>query len=123
MTVSVIRTRPDRREPRFYDSTKDPNAPGLTRDLPDEAFDREGTTPPSAPSLLSSATAAAVPAARRARSGLRAWLARSGARARQFVLSAAGLGAFTIGAFQAHTVAGWVVVGISLLLLEHQAKT
>lgn len=123
MTVSVMRTRPDRREPRFYRSTQDPNLPDLADDFTDEGSGPEGAPTPQAPSLLSSATAAAGPAARRARSGMRAWLSRSGARVRQFTLSAAGLGAFAVGAFEAHTVAGWAVVGLSLLLLEHQAKT
>lgn len=111
MTVSVLR---DRREPRFYRSDRDP----VTHYQPaDEDGSRDAPAP--APSLLSSA----APTAARARNGVSAWLRRSGARARQFVLSAAGLGAFGIAGFEAHPVAGWVVTGLSLLLLEHQVKS
>ncbi len=34
------------------------------------------------------------------------------------VLTAAGLGCIDVGAFQADTVAGWVVTGLSVLLLD-----
>lgn len=37
---------------------------------------------------------------------------------RAFVLTAAGLGAADYGAFQLHYAAGWIAVGVSLLVLE-----
>lgn len=126
MTVSVLRNR---REPRFYRSDQNPAsdyqpADEDTRPATDARSDSEGAPPePPAPSLLTSVGTAAVPAARRARTGVGAWLRRSGARVRQFVLSAGGLGAFAVGGFEAHPVAGWVITGLSLLLLEHQAKS
>lgn len=122
MTVSVMPTRPrERREPRFYNSSRDRASDYQPVDdlLTDE--DRIGED--GTPSLLSSAATAAAPAARRARTGLSAWLSRSGARVRQVALSVAGLGAFTVAGFEAHPVAGWVVTGLSFLLLEHQVKS
>lgn len=112
MTVSVLRNR---REPRFYVSDRDPA--DTYQPAAVESGSREDVAP--APSLLSTA----APTAARARDGVSAWLRRSGARARQVALSVAGLGAFGIAGFEAHPVAGWVVTGISLLLLEHQVKS
>lgn len=127
MTVTAF---PNRREPRFYRSDRDPAGQYRPADLEDfrpatdARSDSEGAPPePPAPSLLTSVGTAAAPAARRARTGAGAWLRRSGARVRQFVLSAGGLGAFAVGGFEAHPVAGWVITGLSLLLLEHQAKS
>lgn len=37
---------------------------------------------------------------------------------RSFVLTLSGFGAFTAGAFQAATWAGWVALGVSLIALE-----
>lgn len=120
MTVSVMPRRGPRVEPRFYNSRTTPeNLP--TDPTADSESGPEEALP--APSLLASAATAAGPAARRARTGAGAWMRRSGARVRQFVLSAAGLGAFAVGGFEAHPVAGWIITGLSLLMLEHQAKS
>lgn len=121
MTVSVMPTRPrERREPRFYNSST--SAAGDYQPA-DPAVDGDRIGEDGTPSLLSSAATAAAPAARRARTGLSAWLSRSGARVRQVALSVAGLGAFAVAGFEAHPVAGWVVTGLSFLLLEHQVKS
>jgi hypothetical protein len=36
------------------------------------------------------------------------------------ILSIAGLGCIDTGVFQANTVAGWIVTGLSLLVLEYR---
>lgn len=120
MTVTAMPTRArDRRESRFYVSDRDP----VDTYQPADASENGRDGAPPTPSLLAATATAAAPAARRARTGVSAWLRRSGARVRQVALSVAGLGAFGIAGFEAHPIAGWVVVGLSLLLLEHQVKT
>lgn len=116
MTVSVLRNR---REPRFYNSATDPTS--AYQPAEPESGSRDTATP--APSLISATASAAAPAARRARTGAVAWLSRSGARVRQVALSVMGLGAFAVAGFEAHPVAGWIVTGLSFLLLEHQVKS
>jgi hypothetical protein len=119
VTVSLTDRRNARREPRFYVSDRDPA--DTYQPAEPESGSRNVATP--APSLISATATAAAPAARRARTGFSAWLSRSGARVRQVALSVAGLGAFSVAGFEAHPVAGWVVTGLSFLLLEHQVKS
>lgn len=88
----------------------------------DPESDREYPAPPPvrpAPSMLASA----APTAQRAGRGVRAWFKRKGAQARQVALSVGGLGAFGVAGFEVSPVVGWCMVGLSLLLLEHQVKS
>lgn len=67
-----------------------------------------------------------IPAGRPRVPGVAALLARRAAEHAKAVaqrlsgsaLTIAGLGCIDVGAFHAHTIAGWVVTGLSVLLLD-----
>jgi hypothetical protein len=67
-------------------------------------------------SLIGKATAAL--AARKTRTGKPGKLAAFAAVARQHVVTAAALGSVDFGAFHGGPVAGWVVTGVSMLVLD-----
>ena len=62
--------------------------------------------------------AAALAARRAARPGQPGKLAAIAAIARQHVVTAAALASVDFGAFHAGPVAGWIVTGVSLLMLD-----
>jgi hypothetical protein len=62
--------------------------------------------------------AAAALAARKARTGQPGRLAVLAAMARQHVVTAAALASVDFGAFHGGPVAGWVVTGVSVLVLD-----
>lgn len=72
----------------------------------------DATTP--APGRSSRASAATMALARRAGAHLQA----IGRRLSGSALTAAGLGCIDVGAFQAHPIAGWVVTGATVLVLD-----
>ena len=47
---------------------------------------------------------------------------RAAAAVREHLPTVAGLGAMTFGAFQAAAAAGWIVAGVSLLVLEWKVR-
>lgn len=48
--------------------------------------------------------------------------AQAAALVREHVTTVAALGAIDLGAFRAATAAGWIVTGVSLLLLEFKVR-
>lgn len=41
--------------------------------------------------------------------------------ARTYTLSVAGMSAITVAAFQVHSIAGWIAIGLSCFVLEQKA--
>jgi hypothetical protein len=41
--------------------------------------------------------------------------------ARRYMLSVAGMTAITVAAFEANTIAGWIIIGLSCFILEQKA--
>ena len=76
------------------------------------------------PSTLVGQILALLVALNRPRSGkkARAFAARFAVAAREHVTTVAAFTAIDLGAFQASVVAGWIVLGVSLLLVEYKVR-
>ena len=76
------------------------------------------------PSTLVGQILALLVALNRPRSGkkAKAFAARMAVAAREHVTTVAAFTAIDLGAFQASAVAGWIVLGLSLLLLEWKIR-
>jgi hypothetical protein len=76
------------------------------------------------PSTLVGQILALIAALNRPRSGKRAkaLASRFGVAAREHVTTVAAFASIDLGCFRASAVAGWIVLGVSLLLLEWKVR-